>query len=132
MAEMMGNFEKAKRAVHGFYVYGVKRDQLTGHYVGVVAWVAKSFPLAGSQVRPHISKVPKQVSSGQESLQRYTEPREIVQEPAPKEAIVLPAPQPAQIEVAMPAPSQTALKIPPVQKVEPEFNYADPSDSYAF
>jgi hypothetical protein len=48
----------------GFYVTKMKRDPMTGHYVGVATWIPKNQPLPGIRIGPEISvpSIPEHVS----------------------------------------------------------------------
>jgi hypothetical protein len=49
MSEKIRNFENNLKEMRGFYVTKMKRDQATGHYIGVATWMPKNAPLPGSR-----------------------------------------------------------------------------------
>ncbi len=51
LAEIFKSIERnVSPAMRGFYVMRVKKDPLTGHYIGVAAWVNRDQPLPGNRV----------------------------------------------------------------------------------
>ena len=51
LAEIFKSMERnVTTSMRGFYVMRVKKDPLTGHYIGVAAWVNRDQPLPGNRV----------------------------------------------------------------------------------
>jgi len=63
--------------MRGFYVMKMKKDQRTGHYVGVATWISRNDPLPGSRVtssNPSNIGRAEQVSS-RDGLEEHASPQ---------------------------------------------------------
>jgi hypothetical protein len=45
--------------MRGFYVMRMKKDQRTGHYVGVATWIPRDQPLPGNRIVPPAPEAPQ-------------------------------------------------------------------------
>jgi hypothetical protein len=54
--------------MRGFYVTRIKKDQRTGHYVGVATWFPRDQPLPSSRIAPLQPESPKMNEEVQEHL----------------------------------------------------------------
>ena len=46
--------------MRGFYVMRMKKDQRTGHYVGVATWISRDQPLPGNRIVPAAPEAPQE------------------------------------------------------------------------
>jgi hypothetical protein len=108
--------------MRGFYVMRMKKDQRTGHYVGVATWIPRNQPIPGGIGVPHAPEPPQQKS---EAIQDHPVPASTPFSQQETERLA----QPTQVEDSRSEFNQIVEKFN-VQRKPSRTSVYDPYDSY--
>ena len=88
MSEKLRNFETNLKEMRGFYVTRMKKDQATGHYIGIATWIPRNAPLPGTRTSfnnrwsfaremstPSIAETPESVVATSRAEEQQSEKR---------------------------------------------------------